>query len=87
MRDRLENIIDEMIDGQLLLDEALSEFEKLYIQKAMSKYKGHISRTAVALGIHRNTLAKRMATYESQERREKNLKAMAASAKAHPIPG
>jgi len=68
MRARLEALIDEMLDGQIMLDEALSEFEKLYIQKALTRHKEHLSRTAATLGIHRNTLSKRVADYRSQER-------------------
>lgn len=68
MRARLEALIDEMLDGQIMLDEALSEFEKLYIQKALARQKDHLSRTAGVLGIHRNTLSKRVANYRKQER-------------------
>jgi DNA-binding NtrC family response regulator len=57
-----------MLEGHILLDEAIGEFEKLYIKKALARNKQHLSRTAVVLGIHRNTLAKRVATYEKQER-------------------
>jgi len=68
MRTRLEALIDEMLDGHIMLDEALTEFEKLYIQKALARHKEHLSRTAGALGIHRNTLSKRVAAYRTQER-------------------
>ena len=68
MRTRLEALIDEMLDGQIMLDEALDEFEKLYIQKALARHKEHLSRTAATLGIHRNTLSKRVAGYRTQER-------------------
>ena len=68
MRARLEALIDDMLDGQIMLDEALAEFEKLYIQKALSRHREHLSQTANTLGIHRNTLSKRVATYRTQER-------------------
>jgi len=68
MRVRLEMLIEEMLEGQILLDEALSEFEKLYIKKALAQNRQHLSKTAVILGIHRNTLAKRVALYEKQDR-------------------
>ena len=68
MRTRLEALIDEMLDGQIMLDEAVAEFEKLYIQKALARHKEHLSRTATILGIHRNTLSKRVANYRTQER-------------------
>ncbi len=67
MRTKLESLIDEMLDGQILLDEALHEFERMYIQKALSRNKNHISNTAKVLGIHRNTLAKRLDTYQARK--------------------
>lgn len=68
MRARLESLIEEMLDGQIMLDEALAEFEKLYIQKALARHKDHLSRTAHILGIHRNTLSKRVSVYRKEER-------------------
>jgi DNA-binding NtrC family response regulator len=81
MRTRLEALIDEMLDGQIMLDEALTEFEKLYIQKALARNKEHLSRTATKLGIHRNTLAKRVAAYRTQERAASNHNARKTSAR------
>ncbi|HLA10417.1 MAG TPA: helix-turn-helix domain-containing protein [Pyrinomonadaceae bacterium] len=68
MRARLETLIEEMLDGQILLEEAVSEFEKLYIQKALARHKKHLTKTAKVLGIHRNTLSKRVAAYRTAER-------------------
>jgi DNA-binding NtrC family response regulator len=68
IHNRLETLIDEMLEGRILLDEAIGEFEKLYIKKALARNKQHLSKTAVVLGIHRNTLAKRVASYEKQDR-------------------
>ena len=60
-----------MLEGHILLDEAMCEFEKLYIKKALARHKQHISNTAAAIGIHRNTLAKRVASYKGQESPQK----------------
>jgi len=68
MRARLEALIEEMLEGKILLGEALSEFEKLYIKKALSRNKQNLSKTATALGVHRNTVAKRASAYHKQER-------------------
>jgi transcriptional regulator with PAS, ATPase and Fis domain len=68
MRARLEALIEEMLEGRILLGEALTEFEKLYIKKALSRNKHNLSKTAAALGVHRNTVAKRVASYQKQER-------------------
>jgi len=74
IHNRLENLVDEMLEGHILLDEAICEFEKLYIKKALARHKQHISNTAAVLGIHRNTLAKRVATYKKQESPQKGTK-------------
>jgi DNA-binding NtrC family response regulator len=66
MRKRMETLIGEMLDGRILLDEALAEFEKIYIQKALERNSAHLSKTAAALGIHRNTLSKRVAGYNGK---------------------
>lgn len=81
MRTRLEALIDEMLDGQIMLDEAVAEFEKLYIQKALARHKEHLSRTAATLGIHRNTLSKRVANYRTQERSLSTTRAKASDGK------
>ena len=78
MRVRLETLIDEMLDGQILLDEAVSEFEQVYIRKALARYNNHLSNTARVLGIHRNTLSKRVADYQRQERAANRLAKRAA---------
>jgi transcriptional regulator with PAS, ATPase and Fis domain len=68
IHNRLENLVEEMLEGQILLEEAMSEFEKLYIKKALARHKQHLSKTAAAIGIHRNTLAKRVAAYHQHEK-------------------
>jgi DNA-binding NtrC family response regulator len=72
IRPQLEAVIEAMLDGHIMLGEALEEFEKLYIQKAFTRNKRRISHTAEALGIHRNTISKRVNSYRSQERRTQN---------------
>ena len=69
----MELLIEEMLDGRIMLNEALSEFEKLYIQKALARNSEHLSQTANALGIHRNTLSKRVSTYQNISRTPKRL--------------
>ena len=73
IRNRMEILIEEMLNGQIMLNEAMTEFEKLYIQKAMERNNEHLSKTADALGIHRNTLSKRVSNYESVTKTPKRL--------------
>ena len=59
MKDQLEALINRMIDNGIQFPEALSEFEKRFIQRLLEKYNGNLSKTAEALGIHRNTLSRK----------------------------
>ncbi len=56
---KLEAVIKEMVDKEVRYKEALREFEKIYLETAMKKYKGNKTLIAKALGIHRNTLHSR----------------------------
>ncbi len=73
IKTQMEALIEEMLKGQILLNEAITEFEKLYIQKALQINNEHFSNTANALGIHRNTLSKRVAGYQSASKTPKRL--------------
>ena len=73
MRERMENLIDEMLDGQILLNEAMAEFEKVYIQNALERCDNHLLKTSEILGIHRNTLSKRVAAYQEPTKKPKRL--------------
>lgn len=73
IRDRMGILIEEMLNGQIMLNEAMTEFEKLYIQKALERNDEHLSKTADALGIHRNTLSKRVSNYQTVSKTPKRL--------------
>lgn len=64
----MESLIGEMLDGNIMLGEAMTEFEKLYIEKALDRNSDHLCKTAAALGIHRNTLSKRVAAYTAAKK-------------------
>src|SRR5436305_1504054 len=68
MRKRMEALIEEMLDGSILLAEAIGEFEKIYIQKALENSSGHLTRTAEVLGIHRNTLSAKLSSYNESKK-------------------
>ena len=78
MRKQMESLIGEMLDGRILLEEAMGEFEKIYIQKALERNCDHLSKTACALGIHRNTLSKRVADYKGKPKPKSNGKVSGA---------
>lgn len=74
MRTQMALLIAQMIDGKILLDEAVEEFEKVYIQQALKIHGENLSKTAAALGIHRNTLSKRVASYNGHNKVAKPVK-------------
>lgn len=63
MRDLLDRLIGEMLKGRLTLDEGRRAFESRFIQQVLETSDGHLSRAAERLGMHRNTLARKIAEY------------------------
>src|SRR5438067_559303 len=46
------------------LNEALSEFEKRFIQSALTKTRGNQTKAAQVLGVHRNTLNRKISQHK-----------------------
>ena len=65
MKAELESLVDQMISRGILFDEAVKEFEKKFILKVVSRHNNNLSKAADELGIHRNTLSKRVGEYEN----------------------
>jgi DNA-binding NtrC family response regulator len=64
LKDRLEALCLEMIDRGILFSEAAVCFEKCFIMEMLKRNEHNLSRTADKLGIHRNTLAKKVTQYQ-----------------------
>ncbi len=60
MKDQLESLVNQMIEHGILYLDAVSEFEKRFIKKMLERNNGNHSKTAAALGIHRNTLSRKV---------------------------
>lgn len=52
-----------MVQAGILFEDALAEFEKIFILHVLEKHRGNISKAATELQIHRNTLSKRLEEY------------------------
>jgi transcriptional regulator with PAS, ATPase and Fis domain len=63
VKDQLESLIGMMVERGILLEEAVGEFEKKFIKRVLERYNGNQSRAAKTLGIHRNTLSRKVDTY------------------------
>lgn len=60
LKDQLEALVSQMVDRGILLEEAIDEFEKKFITAAIDGSHGNHSRAARVLGIHRNTLSRKL---------------------------
>ena len=65
----LEEIIDEMVAKGIYWTEAVSQFEKLFILRALEKSNGNLSRAAETMGVHRNTLSKKLREHRIEKKK------------------
>ena len=68
MKEQLEQVVGLMVDRGILLDEAVTEFEKKFIKRVLDRSNGNQSRAARLLGIHRNTLSRKIGVYKLDQR-------------------
>ena len=68
MKDQLENLVGQMVERGILFDEAVGEFEKKFIRRVLDRNNGNQSRAARILGIHRNTLSRKIGLYKLEQR-------------------
>lgn len=59
----MEKLVQEMLEKGILYDEARREFEKMFIALALQRAKGSVGDAAELLGLHRNTVTRKMAEY------------------------
>jgi DNA-binding NtrC family response regulator len=52
-----------MLDKGVLYDDARREFEKMFIARALQRTKHNLGEAAELLGLHRNTVARKIAEY------------------------
>jgi two-component system nitrogen regulation response regulator GlnG len=69
VKEKLESLVSEMIDRRIYMEEALSEFEKRFIQNALHRTGGNQTKAAHVLGMHRNTLNRKIVQYKLNGRR------------------
>jgi DNA-binding NtrC family response regulator len=59
----MEKLVQEMLDKGIVYDDARREFEKMFIARALQRSRGSVGDAAELLGLHRNTVARKMAEY------------------------
>ncbi|MDQ2899266.1 MAG: hypothetical protein M3Y07_05625 [Acidobacteriota bacterium] len=63
MNQKLEELVDQILAGGFFLEEAVEILEKTLIARALTRTAGNQSAASKLLGIHRNTLQRKMIEY------------------------
>ncbi len=63
MQNRLKRLVEEMLEKGLDYDDARQALERQFITSALSRSNGSRGRAANLLGMHRNTLSRKVSGY------------------------
>lgn len=63
LKEQLERLVDEMVTRGVRYEDAQREFEKKFISHILSKSDGNLCQAADLLGMHRNTLSRKITEY------------------------
>ena len=64
IRDDLAALVQLMLDRGIMFDDAQREFERVSIQRALTKTNYNVCKAAKMTGLHRNTLSRKMTAYK-----------------------
>ena len=68
VKDQLDGLVSQMVERGILFDEAVGEFEKRFIKRVLDRAEGNQCQAAKVLGIHRNTLSRKIDEYKLDHR-------------------
>ena len=63
LKEQLEGLIDAMVSKGVRYTDAQREFEKKFIAHVLARSDGNLGKAAEVLGIHRNTLTRKISEY------------------------
>jgi DNA-binding NtrC family response regulator len=69
MKEKFDGLVEQLLGGSIQLHEAIEVMERSMIQCALERSRGNQSAASKMLGIHRNTLQRKMVEYGLGERR------------------
>jgi len=68
VREQLDSLVQQMLDRGVRYEDARREFEKVFITRALQRSNGCVGDAAELLGIHRNTVTRKMSEYKIKHR-------------------
>ena len=76
MKEKLEALVHQMIEQEIGFEDAVVEFERRFIRRVLERVNGNKSKAARTLGIHRNTLSRKIGELglDHQPRRRKRTR-------------
>jgi DNA-binding NtrC family response regulator len=63
LREQLDRLVDDMVTRGVRYEDAQREFEKRFITHALEEADGNLGKAADLLGMHRNTLSRKITEY------------------------
>ncbi len=60
MRELLDQLVAEMVEKGIRYQDAQREFDKRFIARVIQRSDGKLSKAADTLGVHRNTLRRKI---------------------------
>jgi len=69
MKEKFDGLVEHFLGGNISLHEAVEVLERSMIQRTLDRSRGNQSAASKLLGIHRNTLLRKMVEYGLGERR------------------
>jgi DNA-binding NtrC family response regulator len=69
MKEKFDGLVEHLLGGNIRLQEAIEVLERSMIQRALERNRGNQSAASKLLGIHRNTLQRKMVEYGLGNRR------------------
>ena len=68
MREQLDHLIEEMVTKGIRYQDAHREFEHRFIARVLARANGNMCRAAEVLGMHRNTLSRKVVEHRIKRR-------------------
>jgi len=68
VREQLDSLVQQMLERGVRYEDARREFEKVFITRALQRSNGCVGDAAELLGIHRNTVTRKMMEYKIKHR-------------------
>lgn len=75
----IDELTEKLLESGFYMEEAVELLEKGMITRALLRTEGNQSEASKVLGIHRNTLQRKMAEYKIDGRRKKPVRKPVAS--------